>query len=63
METQRASSEAKPKREIYNSSIMDANAILLGDDTKYLPEIYVIFITESDVLQRNLPIYRIDRSI
>lgn len=63
VETQRAPSGAKPKRARYNSSIMDANAILPGDDTEYLPETYVIFITESDVLQRNLPIYHIDRRI
>lgn len=63
VKTQRAFLGAKPKRARYNSSIMDANAILPGDDTEYLPETYVIFITESDVLQRNLPIYHIDRRI
>lgn len=63
VETQRASVGAKPKRARYNSSIMDANVILPGDDTEYLPETYVIFITERDVLHRNLPIYHIDRRI
>lgn len=63
VETQRASSGAKPKRARYNSSMMDANAILPGDDTEYLPETYVIFITESDVLQRSLPLYHIDRRV
>lgn len=42
---------------------MDANAILPGDDTELLPETYVIFITENDVLEGNLPIYYIDRTI
>ncbi|MDE6434972.1 MAG: hypothetical protein K2L07_12175 [Lachnospiraceae bacterium] len=42
---------------------MDANAILPGEDTEHLPETYVIFITENDVLQRNLPIYHIDGRI
>lgn len=63
VETQRVSSGAKPKRARYNSSIMDVNAILSGEDTESLPETYVIFITENDVLQRNLPIYHIDRRI
>lgn len=63
VETQRTDSGAKPKRARYNSSIMDANAILPGDDTEYLPETYVIFITENDVLGKNLPIYHIDRRI
>lgn len=34
-----------------------------GRDYEELPETYVIFITENDVLQRNLPIYNIDRYI
>jgi len=42
---------------------MDANSILLGDDTEMLPETYVIFITENDVLEGALPIYHIDRTI
>ncbi len=53
-------SEQKGKK---NSSLMDANAILPGDDTELLPETYVIFITENDVLEGNLPIYHIDRTI
>ncbi|MDE6219149.1 MAG: Rpn family recombination-promoting nuclease/putative transposase [Lachnospiraceae bacterium] len=63
VEMQKADSGAKPKRARYNSSLMDANAILPGDDTELLPETYVIFITENDVLEGNLPIYHIDRTI
>ena len=37
--------------------------ISAGRDYEELPETYVIFITENDVLQRNLPIYNIDRYI
>lgn len=37
--------------------------ISAGHDYEELPETYVIFITENDVLQRNLPIYNIDRYI
>ena len=63
VEMQKADSGAKPKRARYNSSLMDANAILPGDDTELLPETYVIFITENDVLQGNLPVYHIERTI
>lgn len=63
VEMQKADSGAKPKRARYNSSLMDANAILPGDATELLPETYVIFITENDVLEGNLPIYHIDRTI
>ncbi|MEZ3431701.1 MAG: hypothetical protein K1W36_16060 [Lachnospiraceae bacterium] len=60
---QKADSGAKPKRTRYNSSLMDANAILSGEDTELIPETYVIFITENDVLEGNFPIYHIDRTI
>ncbi len=63
VEMQKADSGAKPKRARYNSSLMDANAILPGDDTELLPETYVIFIIENDVLRGNLPIYHVERMI
>lgn len=63
VEVQKADSGAKPKRARYNSSLMDANAVFLGEDTECLPETYVIFITEHDVLKGNLPIYHINRTI
>lgn len=47
----------------YNSSLIDANVLLPGDDTDKLPETYVIFITESDVLGGNKPIYHVQRNI
>ncbi len=63
VEMQKADSGAKPKRARYNSSLIDANTILPGDDTELLPETYVIFITENDALKGNLPIYHIERTI
>lgn len=63
VEMQKADSGARPKRARYNSSLMDANAISSGDDTELLPETYVIFITENDVLESNLPIYHVERMI
>ena len=47
----------------YNSSLMDANTLLAGDDYDKLPESYVIFITETDVLGKGLPIYIVRRTI
>ena len=37
--------------------------MLSGEETEELPETYVIFITENDVLGRNKPIYHIQRAI
>ena len=63
IEIQRADEGAGAKRARYNSSLIDANTSLPGMDTKYLPETYVIFITESDVFGKGHPIYHIDRTI
>lgn len=52
IEIQRADSGAKPKRARYHSSLLDANVLLAGDETENLPETYVIFITEHDVLEK-----------
>ena len=63
IEVQRADKGAGEKRARYNSSLIDANVLLAGDDTKNLPETYVIFITENDVMEKNQPMYHIDRYI
>ena len=63
IEVQRADKGAGEKRARYNSSLIDANILLAGDDTKNLPETYVIFITENDVMEKNQPMYHIDRYI
>lgn len=63
IEIQRADSGAKPKRARYHSSLLDANVLLAGDETENLPETYVIFITEHDVLGKGKPIYHINRYI
>lgn len=63
IEIQRADSGAKPKRARYHSSLLDANVLLASDETENLPEIYVIFITENDVLGKDKPIYHINRYI
>ena len=63
IEIQRAESGATRRRARYNSSIMDAAALSEGEDYELLPESYVIFITETDVLRRGQPIYHIERMI
>ena len=63
IEIQRAKKGAEPRRARYHSSIMDANALPESTDYKKLPESYVIFITETDVLGEGLPLYEIQRTI
>nr|WP_314809107.1 PD-(D/E)XK nuclease family transposase [uncultured Selenomonas sp.] len=63
IEIQRAAEGASERRARYNSSIMDANALETGADYEKLPESYVIFITETDVLKLGQPIYMIKRTI
>lgn len=63
IEVQRSDRGAGAKRARYNSSLLDANLTEAGDAYDVLNETYVIFITERDVLKRNLPIYHINRII
>lgn len=63
IEVQRSDRGAKAKRARYHSSVIDANIIAPGEEFEALPEIYIIFITENDILKRNLPIYHINRMI
>lgn len=63
IEIQRAPQGASKKRARYNSSIIDANSTEAGDNYDDLADCYVIFITETDVLGGNCPIYHIERTI
>lgn len=63
IEIQRADKGAGRKRARYNSSLIDANTLLAGDDTEQLPETYVIFITERDIIGKNKPLYHVNRVI
>lgn len=63
IEVQRADRGAGARRARYNSSIIDANSLLPGSDFVDLPEIYIIFITEKDVMGGGLPIYHVDRVV
>lgn len=63
IEIQRGKKGASERRARYNSSIMDASALCAGADYDRLPESYVIFITETDVLGDRQPIYVIRRMV
>ena len=63
IEIQRDDRGAGARRARFNSSLIDANILLAGDDPENLPENYVIFITEHDVLGWNKPVYHIERTI
>lgn len=63
IEIQRSDKGADRKRARYHSSILDAHQLKPGDDFSDLPETFVIFITENDVIGGGLPIYTIDRQI
>jgi len=63
IEIQRADHGAGAKRARFNSSMIDTKLLDVGDNFEKLPESYVIFITENDVLGLGLPVYHIDRII
>ena len=63
IEIQREDRGAGSKRARYHSSILDANLLLAGEGFEKLPETYVIFITEKDVLKKGLPLYRVERCV
>ena len=61
IEIQRADKGAGRRRARYNSSMMDANLLKKGEDFESLPETFVVFITEHDVIGKGKPIYQIER--
>ena len=63
VEIQRSDKGAGRKRARYNSSMMDANLLRKGEKFDELPETYVVFITEHDVIGKGRPLYHISRYI
>lgn len=63
IEIQRDDRGAGFKRARHNSSLLDASILKPGQKPEELPETYVIFITESDVIGLDEPIYPIERYI
>ena len=63
IEVQRDNTGANPKRPRYNSAMLDTMSVKKGTKWQELPKTIVIFITETDVLKGNKPIYHIHRKI
>ena len=63
VEIQRADNGADVRRARYNSSLIDANTLVSCEDCDNLPDSYVIFITENDVMGAGIPIYHADTVI
>ena len=63
VEIQRSDAGAGAKRARHNSSLLDARILKPGDDTENIPDSYVIFITENDVMKGNQPIYSVERYV
>lgn len=63
VEIQRSDAGAGAKRARHNSSLLDAHILKSGDDTEDIPDSYVIFITENDVIGKNQAIYHIQRYV
>jgi len=63
IEIQRSDAGTGAKRARHNSSLLDAHILKAGDDTESIPDSYVIFITENDVIKGNQPIYPVERYV
>lgn len=63
VEVQRSDEGAPVRRARYYSSVLDTHFLQPGVDYDELPDSYVIFITENDVLKKNRPLYTVDRVI
>ena len=63
IEVQRDERGADERRAALHSAMLLANKIELGGGMEDIPEIDVVFITESDVLGLGRPLYRIERML
>lgn len=63
IEIQRNDKGADPKRARYHSAALDVEFLDAGMDFTQLRNTYVMFITETDVLEENQPIYMVERIV
>ena len=63
IEVQRADSGAIPQRARFNSVMLDYHELKKQGEFKELPESFVVFITENDVIGDGEKIYHVDRII
>ncbi len=63
VEIQRSDRGAGRRRARFHSSMLDSVLLQKSEDFQRLPETWVIFITERDVLGRGEPLYKVERCI
>ena len=63
IEIQKDDRGAHPKRARYHSALIDSTLLKPGTRGFKMPESYVIFITENDVLKGEAPLYHVERII
>ena len=63
VEIQRQDAGAGANRARHTSSLLDAHILKPGDNTEDIPDSYVIFITENDVMKGNQPVYPVERYV
>ena len=63
IEVQNSSAGAIPERARYHAALMDTHTLKKGEKFSKLPESYVIFITDKDVLGEGEQLYQIERVI
>lgn len=63
IEIQRTNKGASPERARYHGAVIDVYSLKKGQDFSELPECYIIFITENDVLNRDQTMYTIHKYI
>ncbi|MBD5470324.1 MAG: hypothetical protein HDR19_04210 [Lachnospiraceae bacterium] len=63
IEVQRSDRGAASKRARYHSSLLDANVMEPGEEYEKLPETFIIFITENDIMKAGLPLYHVNRFV
>lgn len=61
IEVQRSSAGASPQRARYHLALIDARSLTKGSPFTDLRENYVIFFTEEDTRQKNLPLSEVSR--
>ena len=63
VEIQRADRGAGSRRARFHSSMLDSVLLQKSEDFQALPETWVVFITEHDVLRRGKPLYKVERCV
>ena len=63
IEMQRSDAGAERRRARFYSSMLDSRMLRKGEKYRSIPDSYVIFITENDVMRRGNSVYRIERCI